>query len=369
MFHLIRWRFAARLVFLFLAGFATARAASVAAMPHVGADDPRFSYEGRIDRANPREPVLIWSATRVRIDFEGPTLAVDFDGGVGQNFFNATVDGVTTVLGPKADGPVRLSVPVPAGRSRHTFDLFKRSEAAAGQIRFTGIDVADGATVTRTALPVHRPRFAFFGDSIMVGACNEDGAADQWEDRRTHNNALSYTALTAAAFGADTQCIAISGMGISIGFVKIVAAEAWDRMYPSADAARDDLALWPPDLVFINYGENDSGYPSSHGLPFPSDYTPRYVSLVRTMRTAFPQTHFVLLRGGMGGGANNPKLRSAWEEAVAELEKSDPGVSHFVFQHWSKLHPRVADDRAMADELVAWLRQQSFVSALRIDGT
>jgi hypothetical protein len=54
----------------------------------------------------------------------------------------------------------------------------------------------------------------FIGDSITVGACNEDGDADQWENRRTHNAAMSYAALTAEAFSADHRNIAVSGMGV-----------------------------------------------------------------------------------------------------------------------------------------------------------
>jgi hypothetical protein len=45
---------------------------------------------------------------------------------------------------------------------------------------------------------------------------------------------------------------------------------------------------------------------------------------------------------------------------VSRLEADDPKVTHFAFTHFSASHPRVADDQAMADELVAWLRLQKF---------
>jgi hypothetical protein len=63
----------------------------------------------------------------------------------------------------------------------------------------------------------------------------------------------------------------------------------------------------------------------------------------------------------MYGGSQSPSLRKAWESAVSRLEGDDAKISHFVFSHWSKNHPRVADDRAMADELVAWLKVQDFM--------
>ena len=201
----------------------------------------------------------------------------------------------------------------------------------------------------------------FFGDSITVGACNEDGAADQWEDFRTHNHALSYDYLTSQAWHADHRAMAVSGMGIAIGWTEVKAGQVWDRVYPVADAPRADLKAWQPDVAFIHLGENDDSFPRAHGQPFPARYTAGCVALVRAIRAAYPQTHLVLLRGGMYGGAQSAPLREAWEAAVKELETGDVAVSHFVFAHWSALHPRVADDQAMAGELVAWLKAQPFM--------
>src|SRR6185312_11715 len=115
-------------------------------------------------------------------------------------------------------------------------------------------------------------RLEFFGDSIMVGACNEDGPADQWEDRSTHNNALSYTTLTAAAFKADYRCIAVSGMGIATGYVDVKAGEVWNRLYPVADSQLADLKSWQPDVAFINFGENDDSFSRSQHESFPAGY-------------------------------------------------------------------------------------------------
>ena len=64
---------------------------------------------------------------------------------------------------------------------------------------------------------------------------------------------------------------------------------------------------------------------------------------------------------GMSGGATNTDLCRAWETVVSKLEAGDPRISHFVFGHWSTTHPRVPDNRAMADELAAWLTWQDFM--------
>ena len=201
----------------------------------------------------------------------------------------------------------------------------------------------------------------FIGDSITVGACNEDGDADQWDNRRTHNAAFSYAAFTAAAFSADYRNISVSGMGISTGWVSKVTAQIWNKIYPNPASPVADLTQWVPQVVFVNYGENDDSYPKAHGQSFPAGYTDGYIALVHAIRTAYPAAQIVLLRGGMFGGAKSEPLRQAWESAVTQLEAADPAISHFSFTHWTGTHPRVADDRAMADELIAWLKQQPFM--------
>jgi len=326
------------------------------------AGDPHFVYEGRFDTSNPTGPAVIWQASRIRLDFESDSIALKFDDVKGQVFFNAEVDGHSQILALHETGESRNPVFSGLGAGSHHLVLFKRSEAAAGTARFRGVTLGPGGHALETARPNYRIRLQFFGDSITAGACNEDGATDQWDDRSTHNNALSYGAFTAAAFDADYRNIAVSGMGIAIGWTDVKANEMWDRLYPRKNSPKADLTSWTPDVVFVNLGENDDSFTTAKSLPFPSiDYTTGMIELVRSFRRAYPAAEIVILRGGMFGGAQSERLRIPWEEAVKTLENSDQRVSHFIFNHWAKLHPRVADHRAMADELIEWLKQQPFM--------
>jgi lysophospholipase L1-like esterase len=333
--------------------------------PRIPAADARFRYEGRFDFSDSNAPVIVWQASRISLDFEGDTLGLLFDDAKGQCFFNAAVDGSNTVVEVREGKPAVPATLAGFGPGRHHLVLFKRSEADAGTVRFRGVVLTEGATASAPPSPAYRLRMEFFGDSITVGACNEDGDADQWDNRRTHNAALSYAALTANAFPADYRNIAVSGMGIATGWVDKKAGEVWDRTYPNPASPRADLTNWVPQVVFVNFGENDDSYPKAHGQPFPEGYTDGYVALIRAIRAAYPAAHIVLLRGGMFGGAQSEPLRAAWEAAVTQLESADPGISHFVFTHWTRNHPRVADDRALADELIGWLKQQDFMQAYR----
>jgi lysophospholipase L1-like esterase len=327
------------------------------------AADPHFRYEGRLDLSDPADPWLIWQGTRIRFDFDGDMLGLRFDGVDGQVFFNVDLDGRASILELRKGSPAVGDTLSAAGSGRHHVVLFKRSEATAGSVHFRGVELSPGSRLFAPAAPKYKLAMLFFGDSITAGACDEDGPADQWEDRRTHNAALSYGALTAEAFEADYRTIAVSGMGIANGWVPVKASEMWDRLYPDAKAPRVDLAKWTPDVVFVNLGENDDSFTTAKHLPFPSAaYTNGYVALVESMQRAYPKSHVVILRGGMFGGAQSERLRAPWADAVARLEATDPLVTHFVFTRWTHTHPRVPDHRAMADELIAWLHQQAFMT-------
>jgi lysophospholipase L1-like esterase len=333
-----------------------------ASLQSISAADPRFRYQGRFDRSDPAGPVDVWQGSRIGIDFGGDRLALRFDGVEGQSYFDVQVDGTNYLLGVRRAGPQTFLLRGPLNAGRHHLSLFKRSEAAAGCARFLGIGVVTATNAWSPAAPAHRLAMEFIGDSITVGACNEDGPRDQWEDRVTHNNALSYAALTAEAFSADYRNIAVSGMGVVTGWVAFRASQIWNRLYPRPDSPPADLSLWRPDVIFVNLGENDDSYSRAKGYAFPATFSADYVSLVRAVRSAYPEAEIVLLRGGMYGGARSTPLRQAWDRAVAQLQAEDRRITHFAFAHWTRNHPRVADDRAMADELIAWLRRQSFMT-------
>ena len=331
----------------------------------VPAADARFHYKGRIDFSDTNTPVIIWQASRISIDFESPAIRLLFDDAKGQNYFNAQVDGSNTIVTANEGTPVSPEILSGFEPGRHHLLLFKRSEATAGTVRFCGVELVAGAKAWAPKPPDYRLAMEFIGDSITVGACNEDGPTDQWENRRTHDCALSYATLTAEAFNADYRNISVSGMGIAIGWVPMKAGEIWNRLYPETNSSLVNLHSWIPDIVLVNFGENDGSYTSAHDQPFPTNFTEGYVTFIHAIRTAYPKAQIVLLRGGMYNGARNESLRTAWDAAVTQLEANDKNVSHFVFKHWTSTHPRVADDRIMADELIAWLKHQNFMQAYR----
>ena len=329
----------------------------------VSASDPRFLYGGRFDFGDPRSPVVIWEASTIAIDFDGDRVAVRLGNATDQAFFDASVDGSSSVLALRKGMPGQ-AFPLPVqGSGRHHLVLFKRSEATAGTATFGGVQIARGARVFAPAPPKTRMRMEIFGDSITAGACDEDGDKDQWDDRRTHNAAFSWAAVTAAAFSADYRNISVSGIGLATGYVDIVMGEVWDRIYPTPSSPRFDPGLWTPDVVMVLLGDNDDSYPRSNKLPFPRDFGEKYAALIQAIRNAYPKAHIVLLNGGMWAGIHSEFLLKEWPAVVARLESKDPGISHFTFAHWTSNHPRIADHRILAGELIGWLKIQPFMDA------
>jgi lysophospholipase L1-like esterase len=331
----------------------------------ISASDRCFLYEGRFDFSDANSPVVIWQASRISIDFEGDTLTLIFDGAKAQNFFNAQIDGTTTIVEVNEGTPPKGTTFAGLGKGRHHLVLFKRSEANAGTVRFRGVQIGDGAQAWKPAPIAYKLKMEFIGDSKTVGACNEDGNTDQWDNRRTHNAALSYAAMTADTFKADHRNIAVSGMGIVTGYQEIKAGEMWNRIYPKASSLPADLNAWTPDVVFVNLGENDESFTRTHNQPFPADFNDGYISLVRAIRAAYPKAPIVLLRGGTMSGVNSAPLNQSWKYIVEQLESGDKNISHYVFKYQAKLHPRVAEDRKLADELIDWLKQQDFMKAYK----
>jgi lysophospholipase L1-like esterase len=349
-----------------LAGVALALSASAAPAPSpmdvqfVPASDPHFHYDGRFDFADPASPVAIWEASTIAVDFDGDRASVRFSGVTDQVFFNATVDGATTVLALHKATPEATLPLVVSGGGRHHLVLFKRSEASAGTVHFNGLEIAQGARVHSPDLPKYKLRMEIYGDSITAGACDEDGPKDQWDDRRTHNAAYSWAALTASEFSADYRNISISGIGLAAGYTDIVMGQVWDHVYPNPSSPKADPAKWTPDVVLVLLGDNDDSYPRDHSLPFPSAFAEKYAAFIHAIRAAYPRASIVLLNGGMWAGTHSKELQPAWNAVVADLEASDPGISHYTFSHWTQNHPRVVDHRALADELDAWLKTTLF---------
>jgi len=237
--------------------------------------------------------------------------------------------------------------------------LFKRSEAAAAPR-------ASGASSWRPRPTLRHPPHPAIGwrwnsSATRLPSVPATRTAPPTSGKTAaRTTMLSYGAMTAAAFNADYRNIAVSGMGVVVGWVPFRAAEAWTGSIRTLNHS-GRISLFAARRSVREPRRERRLLHSRQGRPFPATFSPTMLGWSGPIRLANPASEIVLLRGGMFGGAKSPALRQPWEAAVAELERMDPKITHFVFQHWSSNHPRVSDDRAMADELTAWLKHQPFI--------
>jgi len=321
-------------------------------------DDARLAFVGRFDTTQPAAPLLAWSGSEVRARFTGTRLALRMAASKGVSHYTVEIDGRRHVLVLQGEGARdwRLIEPLPAGP--HELRIVKRTEGLMAEARLLGLLLAaDGQLL---APPPARPlRLEFYGDSITAGACNGDMGVDQYEDLSTHDGTRAYGALTADRLGADYVGIAISGTGITRTWGDLLMPQAWDRAAPRLDAPVAPVGPRAPDVVLVNLGQNDHGFPASRGEPFAADFGPRYLAFVRALRRRYPEARLVLTLGGMSAWKEQPALQRTLEDTAARLRaEGDAHVWTYVFKAFAWTHPRIDVHAQMADELTAFLRDQ-----------
>jgi hypothetical protein len=193
---------------------------------------------------------------------------------------------------------------------------------------------------------------------MTAGACNEDPAEDQYADYSTHNNYLSYGSITARNLNTEYVSIAVSGTGICYSWNPVFMADIYDKLYPDKTSKRYDFSGRKPDIVVINLGQNDYGYPANKGLPFPSDFTEKYVQLVRNIRSLYPDAKIVCAEGGMSAYHDSKELQAAFTKAIDELKTTDKKLYSFIFTAFSYNHPRIDTHAKLAEELTAFLKTE-----------
>lgn len=320
----------------------------------IPADSPDLYYIGRLDDRDPKAPVIVWQGTEVRASFTGKTIGFRFSGVSGLNFFNVIIDGQSRLL-KLEDGEFDYLLAATLSDGPHDLILFKRSEAMSGNASFRGLILEKTAQLGPKPKPLSLG-IEFYGDSITAGACNEDPGDDQYEDCSTHNNYLSYAAITARNFNAEYFNIAVSGTGLCHSWNPIMMPEIYDKIYPDSTSPKYGFSEKKPEIVVVNLGQNDYNYPLSINKPVPRNYAEKYVEFVRNIRSLYPESHIVCAIGGMDCYHASAEFRAAFQQAVQKLKNTDPKIHSFVFEAYTLTHPRVDTHLKLASELTAFLK-------------
>ncbi len=327
-------------------------------------DDQRITYSGRTGfKADAAE--LSWPGASVKINFTGFGMAVVLKDQDTSNYYNVILDGkVISKIHPDTS---RKSYVLASGLSagKHTLELFKRTEWDKGKTWLYGFMPIKEASLLPASKPQKR-KIEFYGNSITCGYATEDYKNDS-SIGYFENNYLSYAAITARHFDAQYSCIAKSGIGMLISWFPLVMPEMYDRLDATDSTSKWDFAKYTPDLVVINMFQNDAwltqkpDYPEFQhrfGTKAPSADTIvlTYKKFVQNIRSKYPKAQIICTLGSMDATQKGSPWPGYIVKAVQELNDRKIYTHFFPFKN-TPGHPKVTEQKIMADDLIAFIEQ------------
>lgn len=349
------------LILFLLVGFSSLSWASKL----IPADDKHYLYSGRIDFSQPQSPLFSWPGTSVKANFSGSYLAVVLNDESGKNYFNVIIDHDNSspyVLEAK-QGEHSYVISTQLANKAHTVEIYKRTEGEEGSTLFKGIVIDDDAHLLTPPKPLQR-KIEIFGDSITSGMGNEgaDNGADHLGSEK--NNYLAYGAIAARELNAELHTISQSGIGVMISWFDFIMPQFYDQL--SAVGNNDsqwDFSKWTPDVVLINLMQNDKWLIDNEKRlkPMPDDNQriAYYQDFVTKIRARYPKAQLICALGSMDA-TKDDKWPNYVRQAVANMQQAGDDKIDSLFFEFSGYgqHPRVAQHKANAKKLVAFIREK-----------
>ncbi|MDB5013936.1 MAG: electron transport complex, RnfABCDGE type, subunit [Daejeonella sp.] len=319
-------------------------------------------YMGRIIHEDDSAAILSWPGSSVTIKFRGTGLKATLKDEKNQNYYYIIVDGKTFPLKPTTDKKEYL-LASNLQYGLHTVQLFKKTEWEWGKTWFYGFEIIDGTKLKTVKAP--KRRIEFYGNSITCGYgaldySGKDSGAPEFED-----NYISYDAITARHFNADYNCIAKSGIGVLVSWFPLIMSEMYDRSDATSPDLKWDFNKYKPQIVVINLFQNDSWivekkdhpeFKHRFGEAKPSIDTiiEHYQNLVKNIRGKYPKAHIICALGNMDATQKGSPWPEYIESAVRNL-KDDKIYTHFFPYKNTPGHPKVEEQKVMADDLIAFI--------------
>lgn len=315
-------------------------------------------YSGRVTFDSTGRLAIYWPGTSVKTRFTGTSVKAVLRDQRAHNNYNVIIDDdcIYHFQPDTLKKSYTLASNLPEGE--HTVELFRLDDWNNGKTWFYGFEYEPGAEVL--PVPSKKRRMEFYGNSITVGSAIEDSVSG------LHNNHyLSYAAVTARHYNADYSCIARSGIGLMVSWFSLIMPEMYDRLDPFDSTSTWDFSKNIPDIVVVNLMQNDYAlstmpdydqFKKRFGDVAPSeDFIVRsYGNFISTLRDHYPKAHIICVLGNMD--ATSPG--SAWPgyilKAATSLNDERVYTCFFPFKNTDG-HPKVAEHRAMADSLIAFI--------------
>ncbi len=348
-------------------------------MNSITLSSPLVQLTGRVDLSG-GSAGFYWPASSSLVRFHGTTLSVtaQINDIWGSNALGLVVDGrVSKVPVNKAmngrEQTFLLAENLEA-EGEHTVLVYKRLDCSYSY-RLLSFST-DGDFLP----PPERPalRLEFYGDSVTSGACVEAedyvGRTDPCSNDAAYDNSWwSYAWQCARLLGAEVHTTSQGGIAVlnDTGYFHypdgIGMVDSWNRLcyFPEAGEYTEwDFSRFVPHAVVFALGQNDqhNARTDANDLKCEGEYRTKwkeaYKGIARGVAGHYPQgTPLVFITTLI---RHDPAWDSAIGEIAAELRAEGYQASQYLFRRngdGTNGHPRISEQREMAEELAAYLKQ------------
>lgn len=296
--------------------------------------DSRVTYVGRT-LVKGADVSFDWSATYVRISFEGNSLAVRASDSH-KDYFNVWIDREMSADADKIltiesrDTLLVLASAQDFGKKApktHTVIIQKRTEGEQGTVTFHGFEARN----LLQAEPLKERLIEFVGDSYTCGYGSENSVSTDHFSPATESSSKTYAAILARYFGADYMTISHSGQGIDRNYDD--NGRGWhmpDRYLTTFDCSKEHrwTPAAKPAMTMIYLGTNDF---STSRQPTREAFVTAYIRLIKSIKDNYGKDHPVLCVSSKTDAIMFEYVREAAERCGFENVWYDglfPGVHH-----------------------------------------
>ena len=324
------------------------------------ADDKRIQYAGRIDFTDPKLP-RFWQpgvSITIRVEGESCNLVIQDEmlWGSNHNYIGLVVDGMAIRMQTRTKrDTIEIGQYLMPGKKFHDIQLIKNTEANIGYMEFVAVRCSN------LLMPPTKPvrKIECIGNSITCGTGSDMSVVPcgkgKWHDQ--HNAYMSYAAIMARSLNAQSHLSSVSGIGLmhSCCNMNIIMPQVYDKISMRNDTIQWEFDNYQPDVVTICLGQND-------GIQDSIAFCNNYISFLKTLRTYYPGSAFVLLSSPMA----NDKLRNFMKATITSVQQSlnssgDKKVYSYIFkkQYSSGCdsHPSLDEHKLIAKELTTFVKK------------
>lgn len=328
-------------------------------------NDPKIQYEGRIAFSD-STACINWSGSSISLNFRGAEISAILKDADTANYYNVILDG--KVISKIQLDTVKKNYILASdlSKGKHKIQLYKRTEWGKGQTFFYGFEINEIDKILSKSKP-KKKKMEFYGDSITCGYGNEDNTGKDSRTGHFENHYLTFGATTARHFDAQFSCIANSGIGIMVSWFPTTMPDIYDLTNPYDKKTKWDFNNYTPDIVVINLFQNDSWivnlpkneeFIKKFGGQKPNEdfIVKSYQNFVKSIREKYPNTSIICVLGSMDATKEGSKWPDYVRKAVTNLQDKKI-YSHFFAYKNTPGHPKVSEQQAMADSLIAFIDQ------------